>query len=279
MEVIVTDTLNTGYYESITNTTDGETLYNQLYTLLGQDNNDKGSENPSYGDAREYLIQSDVDIEKTDKLRGMYKDEYFNKIWDEGDTWTREHVWPQSYLDSEASGNSNRNSASDAHNLRACGTSTNTSRSNKYFTTGTGFYGDASGSGYFPGDRDKGDVARILLYMDVRYSKLTLVNGAPAKDQPEFGDLSVLLQWHRDDKVDEFEIQRNEVIYNVQGNRNPFIDNPEWFEIIWNFVSSRARARQKALDIYDVTISQLSTNMTNYVELSDYSYSKEEYVC
>ena len=50
---------------------------------------------------------------------------------------------------------------------------------------------------------------------------------------PYHGKLSVLLQWHKQDPVDEYEKQRNEKIYEIQGNRNPFIDHPEWVEKIW----------------------------------------------
>jgi len=84
----------------------------------------------------------------------------------------------------------------------------------------------------------KGDVARILLYMSTRYEagdKVDLelndkVNNGTA---PYHGKLSVLLQWHKQDPVDEYEKRRNERIYEIQGNRNPFIDHPEFVEKIW----------------------------------------------
>ncbi|MFA6801437.1 MAG: endonuclease, partial [Acholeplasmataceae bacterium] len=97
-------------------------------------------------------------------------------------------------------------------------------------------------SGYYPGDDHIGDVARILLYMVIMYDNLTLTDDLNdlidksdkySADGAEMGLLSVLLEWHKLDPVDDFERQRNEVIYTAQGNRNPFIDHPEYVHLIW----------------------------------------------
>ncbi|MFW6016626.1 MAG: endonuclease, partial [bacterium] len=76
-----------------------------------------------------------------------------------------------------------------------------------------------SGSTYEPPDEVKGDVARMVFYMDARYPSLNI---APST----IGDLGTLLQWHEEDPVDAFEENRNDVIYSYQNNRNPFIDHP-----------------------------------------------------
>ena len=91
-----------------------------------------------------------------------------------------------------------------------------------------------------PRDAVKGDVARMLFYMAVRYSgddgfgdlELSTVSGSAV---PRIGDLDILLAWNAADPVDAFEMRRNDRIHaQWQGNRNPFIDHPEWAAAIWN---------------------------------------------
>lgn len=100
-----------------------------------------------------------------------------------------------------------------------------------------------------PLDQYKGDIARAMFYMPARYyvyedtlhPKLTLVNGSPAAvtaspSQPGLaGNLQTLLEWNKLDPVDEMEILRNNLLHNnYQGNRNPFIDHPEWADIAYD---------------------------------------------
>ena len=68
--------------------------------------------------------------------------------------------------------------------------------------------------------------------MIVMYDELSLVDTTPS--YLEMGLFSVLLEWHESDPVDEFERNRNEIIYDYQGNKNPFIDYPEFVNLIWN---------------------------------------------
>ena len=100
-----------------------------------------------------------------------------------------------------------------------------------------------------PADAVKGDIARILFYMDIRYEggedepnlAVTEVLNNVA-DVPNIGKLSTLLDWHLQDPVDDFEMSRNEVIYGIQGNRNPFIDHPEYVSILWGSDGSLSNA-------------------------------------
>ena len=133
------------------------------------------------------------------------------------------HVWPQSKLGASASP-SVANIASDLQNLKPANPVINSNRGNLPYAAGSGSHGFVSG-GYFPGEADKGDLARIILYMHVRWN-LTI-------NTSTVGDLDLLLRWHIQDPVDDFERNRNEVIYNSQNNRNPFIDHPEFAERIW----------------------------------------------
>jgi len=150
-------------------------------------------------------------------------------------------VWPQSRMGVNVS-NSSINIGSDLHNLRACTPSVNSSRGNKNFDWVT------TAVSYYPGDQDRGDVARIMFYMVIRYSQLSLVSGNPTDNTLQIGNLDALLQFHVLDPVDDFERQRNELIYSGyfdttvnkflrQNNRNPFIDHPEFVEKIWGNIT------------------------------------------
>lgn len=128
--------------------------------------------------------------------------------------WNREHVYPQTYIGTTAKG--------DLHHLRACDADINNNRGSSPFVSGSGSYGSASG-GWYPGDEWKGDVARMIMYMHLRY------------DEPwtDVGTLSLFLQWNVEDPVSDFEIQRNGTIHGAQGNRNPFIDQPYLATFFW----------------------------------------------
>ena len=133
-------------------------------------------------------------------------------------TWNKEHVWPRSKI-------GNSTAESDIHNLRACNVSVNSSRGNMPFSDSSGKYGRA-GSGFYPGDEHVGDVARIILYMHVKW-QLTMTTSV-------IGDLSMFLAWHLEDPVSDFERNRNEEIFKNQKNRNPFIDHPELVDMVFS---------------------------------------------
>lgn len=253
------------YYSNI-NVTSGKHFLDQLNELISV------KQNITYGEVRYLLEKSDLDPNNPGWLRGMYDQKAIKPVWDFGATWDREHVWPQSKLDSKAD-NSTRNSASDAHNLRAINPNTNSSRSNNFFVAATDpnqvVNSKIGNKGYYPSDIDKGDVARILLFMAVRYNgtlSLTSVSSNGSTNDNQFGDLSILYEWHLADPVDQFEINRNQAIYNKQGNRNPFIDNPSWFQIVWEYlmVLDQGKADNKAL--IEQTINQYLTMMVTYIE-------------
>ena len=154
--------------------------------------------------------------------------------------WNREHTFPRSLagynsivLDEIADGknvfwttkaDSLRHGNSDGHALRAADGPENSARNNQHY----GEYNGPTGTlGSF-----KGDVARSVLYMAVRYNGLEVVNGYPSV-VGQMGDLATLLTWHRNDPPDDFEMNRNNVVYTWQFNRNPFIDQPDLVEYIW----------------------------------------------
>ena len=178
----------------------------------------------SYGDSRYILDETDQDPLNPDNLILVYRLTSVPGVWDDGVTWNREHVWPQSLLGVSVT-NTTINEGSDLHNLKPANPSENSSRGNEYYDNI-----DTSLS-YEPPLESKGDLARILFYMVVRYENLELVDTVPTIY--EMGLLAVLLSWHELDPVDDFERNRNEVIYSYQNNRNPFIDYPHLVELMF----------------------------------------------
>lgn len=196
----------------------------------------------SYDEARFILEQSDLitDNEGRQYLDGVYSGTKIVKYWDGGATWSREHIWPNSRLGMERVEGSDRNQGSDVHNLRAINPSVNGSRSNRYYDNGlSALNGLVGNDAYYPGDQYKGDVARIIFYMVARYDFLILrddnidAGATYTLEGAIMGKLSVLIDWHNADPVDAFEVRRNDVIYSYQGNRNPFIDHPEYVGIYY----------------------------------------------
>ncbi|WP_143318508.1 endonuclease [Clostridium sp. HBUAS56017] len=158
------------------------------------------------------------------------------------DNWNREHVWAKSH------GNfgTRVGAGTDLHHLRAADVSVNSTRGNLDFDEGGTPDREATeckhdSDSWEPRDSVKGDIARMLFYMAVRYEggngepDLELVNQVNNGTAPNFGKLSTLLKWNAEDPVDVSEMRRNDIIYNkYQHNRNPFIDHPEWANKIWN---------------------------------------------
>lgn len=160
--------------------------------------------------------------------------------------WNREHVWSKSHGDF----GDNPPEGTDLHHLRPCDADVNTMKSNRDFSKGTSPYNDDGiPTGCYtapyiwePRDEDKGDVARMMFYMAVRYEGdngetnlelVSYVNSSP-DNEPLYGNLDTLFKWHNDDPVSAWEISRNNKIYSLyQGNRNPFIDHPEYVDLIW----------------------------------------------
>ncbi|MGS0689560.1 endonuclease [Shewanella sp. 30m-9] len=169
--------------------------------------------------------------------------------------WNREHVWAKSHgfpSDSQWG-------YTDAHHLRPSDPGINTARSNNDFGAcmdtgeevmfngmGTGNYLDKATDCWEPRDEVKGDVARMIMYMDTRYQGTdTATTNMPdlvavdrltttAEDsEPLIGTLCTLYAWNKLDAVDTYEQNRNNQVYKYQGNRNPFIDRPELVQQVY----------------------------------------------
>ena len=149
----------------------------------------------------------------------------------ERDFWNREHVWPQSH------GLADNDARTDLHNLVPVDQTVNSSRGNRVFDDAPTPHHEcevcrAGGGVFMPGPEERGDVARIAFYMDVRYEgqggvpDLVLADDVES-DAARFGVLSTLLRWHCADPVSGDEVVRHEIVAEAQGNRNVFVDRPE----------------------------------------------------
>lgn len=217
----------TGYYEGADNLEETE-LVLFLHELLN-----RTYHGITYGNVRYRLADTDKDPNNSQNVILIYLATSVSNVWDSGATWNREHVWPQSLLGAKAT-NSVTNIASDLHNLKPADPDENALRSNKFFGTTSGTYE--------PRDEVKGDVARMLFYMDVMYEQLSLIH-ANSGGALQMGNLEKLLEWHDLDPVDDFEMNRNNKIEDFQGNRNPFIDHPE-------FVGKIYQTNNVVIDLY-----------------------------
>ncbi|MGW0734924.1 endonuclease I family protein [Streptomyces sp. NPDC002851] len=197
----------------------------------------------SYNQVWDALRVTDEDPANSANVILLYSGESRSKNSNGGDQgdWNREHVWAKSHGDFGTS----TGPGTDIHHLRPTDVTVNSIRGNKDFDDG-GSEVDGAPGNFTDGDsfeaRDavKGDVARMILYMAVRYDGEDGFADLEPNDQvdngsaPYIGRLSVLKQWHAEDPPDDFEKNRNDVIYDrFQKNRNPFIDHPEWVEDIW----------------------------------------------
>lgn len=196
----------------------------------------------SYDQVWDGIKDVDEDPQNTANVVLLYKGTSSPKSNNGGDVdnWNREHVWAKSHGDF---GTSN-GPGTDLHHLRPTDVTVNSDRGNLDFDNGGSENDEAPGNysdsdSWEPRDEVKGDVARMIFYMAVRYEAGDRVD-LEVNDQvnngsnPYMGRLSVLKQWSQQDPPDAFEQRRNERIFdNWQGNRNPFIDHPEWVESIW----------------------------------------------
>lgn len=249
------------YYSSITTSMKGDTLKVALYNII------KGHTKRSYDNLendmkitdRDYKLSPAGTDEEDPYMYLLYADYNGNtstaKRWgtslggfntDGDEVWNKEHIWAKS----NGFNTKSLPAYSDLHHLRASDWKCNNIRSNNPFavvathssstavddwTQSRKTDNYSSGGVFEPRDSDKGDVARALFYMATRYyngdgsggTSLSLTTGTDSSGG-KWGYLDTLLAWHEADPVDEFEAHRNDLVYSIQNNRNPYIDHPEY---------------------------------------------------
>ncbi|KAF2519325.1 T9SS type A sorting domain-containing protein [Flavobacterium salilacus subsp. salilacus] len=234
------------YYSSVNFGLTGDDLKDELAVLISETHVNELDYTPDVWNA---LKAGDLDPENTENVLLIYgyndndEDPDNDRTRDKDESchntsggcqgqWVREHVYPRSL------GNPNleyEGPGSDAHHLRPIDFYMNNSRSNKRFADGSGDAVVVSGGYFYPGDEWKGDIARMMMYMYVRYQSQCLAIVVGSGDTTHSEDMpDIFLEWNAEDPVSEYEMNRNNVLNDMQGNRNPFIDNPYLATIIWN---------------------------------------------
>ena len=194
-------------------------LYTQLHNLMENKHND--GKITSYQETRDLYMYTDCQ-NNGGKISSFYSGEAIGPDWDGGNTWNREHTWPNSKSLHDKSYDS-----ADIMTLRPTSVKENSNRGNKAYGESSGYYNPNSVSG---GKYDlRGDVARIFLYVYVRWEN-TEGNG----EHDTWGSdgvmesLDVLLEWIEEDPVDTWELGRNDSVESITGTRNVFVDYPEF---------------------------------------------------
>ncbi len=239
-----------GYYDSAEGET-GDTKRESLYNII------KGHSSKSYNSLHNYYY--DTDKKSNGKVWDMYSDvpggtspyeftfgDKCGNYNSENDCYNREHSFPKSWFD-----NSSPMSTDIFHVVPTDGYVNGMRGSLAYGEVGTVEWTSQNGTkkGFcsFPGcygtvfepiDAYKGDFARIYFYMLTRYyDKISGWSSYMLSDN-NFSDWAknMLLKWHANDPVSQKEIDRNNEIYkNIQHNRNPFVDHPEYANDIWGY--------------------------------------------
>ena len=224
------------YYNNVNISATGNTLKNALYNKI------RTGSTPSYSGVWNGLKQADLVTSGSSKVLliygfddndNNYKTDRTRSKNDNGGNqgdWNREHVYPKSL------GNPNLGTSgpgADLHHMRAADVWRNSNRSSRKFAAGSGTSKTVGSTGWYPGDEFKGDVARMMMYMYVRYGSRCLPTNVGIGSVATDNMLNLFLQWNVEDPVSAFEDRRNDVIQGIQGNRNPFIDNPAFATQIW----------------------------------------------
>lgn len=232
------------YYDDVDITLEGQALYNELQDKVSTSLNNAYT----YGDFRDTTKITDANPEDSSEVLLIYgfDDNDGNCTTDRtrdndnfgGDSceYNREHTFPRSLANPPmgSANNSSTGIVADPHNLRPSDVQRNGNRGSKKFGNGSGNSGDVGSGNWYPGDEWKGDAARIVMFMYLRYGEQCLpelVGVGAAQGSTDM--LQVFLEWNAEDPVSDIEMQRNPQLETEYGSRNPFIDNPALATRIW----------------------------------------------
>ena len=236
------------YYNGVDFNTTGIALLDQLANLIAVTHTTDLPYTSSSTDTWDAVRQTDAYPEDSNKVLLIYGSndfdgnsmtDYTRYEWLSCHTtecsglWNREHVFARS-LASPSLITDFPGSGTDVHNLRACDGDMNVTRSNRLFEDSSGAAHITNSGLWYPGDECKGDVARIIMYMYLRYPSQCPANNVAFSSHTYHIDMpDIFLEWNAEDPVTTYETQRNTVLQVLQGNRNPFIDDPYLATLIW----------------------------------------------
>lgn len=266
-----------GYYDSAQGKV-GNALKNALHNII------KNDDHPSYSGL--WSAYQQTDKKPNGKVWDIYSDipngtppyqfsfgsDQCGNYSGEGDCYNREHLWPQSWTNNDGTHktdlghvfptdgyvNNRRDNLAFGEVNNPSWTSRNGSKLGKCSTSGF------NNTVFEPIDEYKGDVARALMYVSVRYytedsgwANSDMTTKSVIKDWA----MTMLLRWHNDDPVDDKEIDRNNAVYRIQGNRNPFVDYPDFAPMIWDPQWDGAEAQYVTTVIVNVWPNPASSTM------------------
>jgi len=267
----------TGYYSG-TDGQNGTALKSILHSKVR--NHIRFPYTSSSTDVWDILKQTDRDPNNSANVLLIYTNysRSASAEYNNGSGWNREHVWANSHGFPDESDTA----YTDAHHLRPADINTNALRGNKDFDNGgtsvATLDNHYDSDSWEPRDDIKGDIARMMLYMTVRYEggdgyDLELVDYTPSSGA-NFGKKSTLLEWNRRDPVSAFERNRNRVIYKFQKNYNPFVDHPEFADRVYNSDKLFVEKVEQVSNSSIVVSFSKSLNNTNAENTANYNLDR-----
>ena len=280
------NTYTGSYYDNLNTDLEGSAFRQELAELI----TDTHTKYTSYDGLANAFKVADADPDNNGNVIWFYTGTSvpFSGFGANPGSTNREHVWPKDGGDAFPA---ESGPGSDAHHLRPTETQLNSTRGSKNFDevaqtsanvvkeNGSSGYGNSaygadalcysSGSFFYPAKGYRGATARILFYMQTRWGdhNLEFVDGAGSSKT--IGKISTLLKWHLEEPPTEEEIRRNEAVFGLQGNRNPFIDHPEYAAQIYCYDGeSYNNALQQVLAESDDPYGNLNTAVLESLAIS-----------
>lgn len=244
------------YYTDLDTSSNGATFRSKLAQLIA----DTHKKQTSYDDLRDVYKKSDADPNKSGNIIWFYTGTSVSFTGSFSGNTNREHVWPK---DGGNAFSRESEAGSDAHHLRPLEHDLNSTRNSHQFgevptiaanivkQAGSTSYDNLcylQGNYFYPGEGYRGATARILMYVETRWgNKFNLKFVLGEGKSKTIGDIETLMKWHYLEPPTAEEMRRNEAVYKIQGNRNPFIDHPEYATQIYCYDGKDYNARLQAV--------------------------------
>lgn len=276
------------YYAPLDTSSNGATFRSKLDQLITETHKKK----TSYDGLRDVFKTADADPNKSGNIIWFYSGTSvaFNGTF--GST-NREHVWPK---DGGKAFSATSDAGSDAHHLRPTEQNLNSTRGSRQFgevpTIASNIVKQAGSTSYenlcyvadnvfYPGEGYRGATARILMYVETRWGDEFHLNFVLGQGKSKtIGDIETLMKWHYQEPPTAEEMRRNEAVFKIQGNRNPFIDHPEFATKIYCYDGKSYNSRLQAVaakydtyttggaDIESISLSPATTTLSVGQEIS-----------